>query len=375
VVARAAWFIGCVLLWLAPACASAAPAGEAPDRARLQASLDAARAQAAGEAGLDAAYELIALADAVARSNHADVSNAAVTELLGIVVRASQAAADAPRDRAHDTIDQLLDLKFSAAASGLESVIAALDRAMQRLIPGVRTALAERVEDEDDWDIRMEAATAMSDLQASAAQANLNEEAADVGRAFDAAVARLAESAHSDGDIGLRQARAQAVAELQSIHDERLADAVTNNVRAVAAELRATEQAVVQIEQEGTTEGEDLSLADALAPEDSTCVETGALAASAPLDDAERECVLSGRSPSSARCPTRDLSFVCYRSTDAQETITYVYRDTIEEEPVRQSCADLVESGGVPQGGAPFRNGQMRLAMTCAPAGEQAARN
>lgn len=361
-----------VLMGLGSAEARAADSPAAPsavERARLQGALEAAQANVFADHGLDAAYELLAVADSATRANAGDVAKSATDALLAVVERATVAGETDPSPAAQDAIDQMLDLKFSASASGLEVVLSALDGAMRRLITTVEAAQVDIAnQDEDAWEQRLDALTALADLQASAAQANLSQEADRIGRSFDRAFAALSEDAHNVSGAD----RIAALDAVRTAREERLADAANNNVQSVAAELRAAEQ--VEHDESGAADFGGLDLDGQM--EDSTCVETGLTEAvqGQGVDVLERECMLSGHATSAGRCPTRDLSFVCYKADAGSESLTYVYRGTPEEDDLRNACGigNILESMSVPADGAPFRNSGTKLALTCAPIGERA---
>lgn len=348
------------------AVAADSPKASAAERARLQGALEAAQANVFGVNGLDAAYELLAVTDAATRSGAADVATQSGASLLSVIERATASSETAGGSAAQDSIDQLLDLKFSAGSSGLEAIVGAIDIAMQRLMTVAEAAQVATIESNGDWDARIDALTALGDLQASAAQANLAADAERIGRAFDRAFATVSEDAHNVTGSD----RVVALNAIRTGRDERLADAASNNVQTVAAELRAAEQSA----------DDDIDLAGAsdldAAMEDSTCVETGLTEASQGrgLEAIERDCMLSGHTTSAARCTTRNLSFVCYKADAGGESLTYVYRGTPEEDDLRIACGtgNILESMSVPVDGAPYRSANTRHALTCAPIGDRA---
>ncbi len=375
--ARAIPIVGLVLIGLSVwQCVPAVAADLSPsERARLQASLEAARPGPGGDRQLDAAYELLAVADTATKGGGTDIAASATAALISVIDNAGlTGSGTVDLGRAQDAIDQLLDLKFSAGSAGLDSVLSAIDRSMRRLFLVVEGGLSKAVSAGDDFDSRLQSLAAMADLQASAAQANLAEEAATIGRSFDIGFQELSEEAHTVTGSD----RIAALDGVRTSREERLADAVANNVQTVAAELRSAEQSEgADLIDESTDVGETLDNEEFV--EDSICVETGVVGepASPLAETLQRACVLAGHTALVARCPMRDLSFVCYRSEQNAESIVYVYRGTPEEETMRLTCGadNIVESGGVPADGAPFRGPAVNLALTCAPIGERAERN
>lgn len=352
-------------------------------REQLQSSLASGIAHEQETNNLDAAYELLGVADVAMRAHEPEIAARAAEALIATVDRALAASAQAPVSEVQDTLDQLLDLKFSASASGIDNVLKTIDHGMKALIPQIGNELRAQVDEQEDWETRVQFLAALADLQSTAAQATLNDEADNVGIIFDIAWDELKGTADAESDSSTKQARLDTLDAVRQTREERLADAVANNVRAVAEEMRANGDDRHSFADDGGTDF-DLGFGpQATGMEESTCVETGILGADAaappasPLDALRRDCAMSGRAPSAARCSTRELSFVCYEALGGSESITYVYRNTPEEEELRRSCGaeNLIEPANVPGDGAAFRNAQMKLSLTCAPVGDRAAAN
>jgi hypothetical protein len=364
-----------------PAVAQQTPADAIHEQLRISLAEGIAHVQDAH--GLDAAYELLGVTDVAMRANEPDIASRAAEALIGTVDRALAASAQASAGEAQDTLDQLLDLKFSASASGIDNVLTTIDRAMKTLIPQIGSERRMRVDTDEDWESRVQSLAALADLQSTAAQATLTDEAAGVGLIFDSAWDQLKATADGESDPGAKMARLDILDAVRLTREERLADALANNVRAVAEEMRASGDDRNSFADDG---GTDFALGfgpETSGVEESTCVETGTLATeisttpASPLDALQRDCAMSGRAPSAARCSTRELSFVCYEALGASESIIYVYRNSPEEEELRRSCGaeNLLEPANVPGDGVAFRNSQMKLSLTCAPVGERAAAN
>ena len=364
-----AWLTAVVAGWLSPGIVAAADL-DAGGLQQLTASYDEAMANAGDGGQLDAAYELLAVVESATAAGGTELAARASDGLIGLVNRAGRAANDLPAAAAQDSIDQLLDLKFSAGSSGLDRILAAIDSAMMPLIGRAHDGLSAVIKGDEDFETRLNALAALGDLEASSAQANLTDAATTIGRSFDEGFSAVSEDAHSVDGVD----RIAALEAVRATRDERLTDAVTNNVKSVAEEIRAAEltgdPSAEEAEADGLGEDYEAFV------ESATCTETGTAGpAPGPLTDAlTRACVLSGNTTASARCPTRDLSFVCYRKDAAAESIVYVYRNTPEEEMMRFDCAeaDMLDSSLIPEAGAPFRGDGVTLALTCAPLGQRA---
>ena len=192
----------------------------------------------------------------------------------------------------------------------------------------------------------------------------MNDIASAVAAAFDAKVAALDKRASQDSDDAERARKLGTLAEAKRSRTEQLADARTNNVDAVAAQLKGSKG-------EESTRGPSSPDSQNIAG-DTSCVETGYR--TKPLADKyrpshDRECASSGRVSATAHCPTANLSLTCYGRIPDGEKITYVYRNTPEEAYFRKACpeSDTIPAAKVPPGGAPFRAKDINLAFSCAP--------
>jgi hypothetical protein len=332
----------------------------------LRAALDNAKAQASSRQDLDDAYELIGIAEEANRGGDTAIATDAVAAFTGVIERAASRARTASFADGQDTLDQLVDLTFFARTNDIVAAESVLRISLRQLFPELLGAARKALDATADWPQQVELLAAIGEMQAAAARVKLDQEADDIGVIFDA------ETAKRDPLVADQPERAKDIAELRRVRDEQLAEAIANNVDAVAEEMRSA----VPDGSDGGEIGEampaDLSFGD------TSCIETGML----PPDDAPEtwqaptlmlkrlgdECVLSGREPRTDRCDTRNLVFVCQVPGRESERITYVYRNTPEETYMRRACEGaVIEAAKLPTSGPQFLNAASRLVFTCGP--------
>jgi hypothetical protein len=345
----------------------------------LRASLESAKRQAAESEGLDAAYELVGIAEAAQNGGAQDLTSETVGLLNSVLDRATQSALSASIEDAQDTLDQLVDLSFFARTSKVTGADAVLQRSLRTLFPkivnDVRAALGLGNNRFESWQKTLSDLGVLGELQASALLMMLDDVAAQIGAAYDVEAARLESLMQQMSNDEQRTRAAADLTERRKIREEQLADAKANNLATVAAEMSKPGRA--RPEDEDSAEA-----ADAYGEIAMTCVETGVIAPDGMTSNwdglleivtkLEEECVLSGRVPTESRCPGRDLSFICREPLDEKtEQLTYVYKGTREETSMREACkGERVGSSAVAASGASFKNTAMRRILSCAPVPE-----
>jgi uncharacterized protein YdbL (DUF1318 family) len=337
----------------------------------LRLALTSAKRQAESADTLDAAYELVGIAEESQKIKNDEIATEATTTLIRVIEKATQSAMNAGIADAHDTLDQLVDLSFFSRTSNVLGADDVLQKSLRLLFPkitnDVRLALAAISAADDRWPAAMTHLGVLSELQASAALTMQDDLAAVIKTTFDAEAARLeALAGQADGD---RAQLAEDIAAARKTRDEQVADANANNLATVVAELKSGRGP----KRLGETEPVDGLDGDAA----TTCVETGTVdqegnmyANQDLISRLEEECVLSGRLPSEDRCPTRDLFFVCRDATPDTERIIYTYRGTPEERTARENCkGDVLSLTGLSGVPPAFKNTAMRRIMSCIPLG------
>ncbi|MDX2144579.1 MAG: hypothetical protein SFV19_14585 [Rhodospirillaceae bacterium] len=350
-------------------CAQATVSAQDPI-SELKTALDIAKSQAASSDGLDAAYEFIGIAEEANNAGNPEIATEAIAAFSSVVERAAEIAQRQSYMEGQNTLDQIVDLAFFARTNDIPAAETTLRKALGSLLPqllaNARRALAEAKE----WTDKLAILGAIGELQAAAARVVLDQEASEIGIAFDA------EAAIRDGEAAGDSARMQEIANLRRVRDEQLADAIANNVNAVAEEMRGDVPSSSDEGEIGEAMSADLSLGD------TSCIETGMIPPGGAPDNWQApplllkrlgdECVLSGRAPQAGRCTTVNLTFVCHVPGRESERITYVYRDTAEETFMRRACEGaIIEAAKLPATGPQFLNSSSRLVFTCGPVTEE----
>jgi hypothetical protein len=335
---------------------------------------ETAMADAKGRDTLDPAYELLGVAGSAHERGLNDLAANAAGAFADLVQRATATATRKGGSTAQDTLDELVDLRFFAETTHLDKATGALDTAMRMLFPVAAKTSAHRAESSAAWDEKLSALRELAGLQASATQVMLADAAKNIAENFTAQVAVLSGQAAAETDEVERGRKLADVEELKRSHDEQISDATNNNVTTIAQQILSSGRSSQMLHSEA-----DADLPQDLAEGDGSCIETGYRVdhSATAVPDAElhrrhdRECINSGRVPTTSRCTTANLSFVCYSRLQNGEKITYVYRNTAAESYFRKSCPneDAVPGNKVPRGGASFRNNDVKLVLICAPAG------
>jgi hypothetical protein len=230
--------------------------------------------------------------------------------------------------------------------------------ALQHKIDGAPT-FADKLQFTDD----------LGDLQASATQIMKEEAARDIGAAFDQKFAQLQALTEKESDVEARARMEEGLAKTRKSREERLADATANNLNVVAALMR--NDADKTFDGGGPRTHSDTDVPEDMAAGVGSCIETGFTGKQDPneMRNLKLDCINSGRLPAEGRCPTRNLSFLCYDDAPGAEKLTYVYRGTPDETYFQHKCSPdrLVKADKVPSSGALFRKANAVLGFTCAP--------
>ena len=184
---------------------------------------------------LDPAYELLGIAEAAQQQDIPQLAAEAAGSFADLVKRAAAKALKTGGALAEVTLDQFVDLRFMARTANLTLPQSALDDAMTKLFPSVRTSLETKFNQAAEWAGKRAAADELADLQASATQLMNDDLAGDMGAAFDRKTAELETLAGQAEDEETRTQMHDALAESRKLRDDRVADAKTNNINAVAA--------------------------------------------------------------------------------------------------------------------------------------------
>ncbi len=338
----------------------------------LRSALSNAKRQAESSDTLDAAYELVGIAEEAQNAKNTDISKDATTTLVRVIEKATQTAMNAGIADAHNTLDQLVDLSFFSRTSNVLGADDVMQKSLRLLFPkitgDVRAALAVSNTSSERWPVAMTNLSILGELQAGALLTMLDDLAANIETAFNAEAARLETLAQSSSNN-----RAELLEDLSAARknrDEQVKDAKTNNLNTVVAEMNKSKR------EDARQESSDLPTI----PSDATmtCLETGVLDQEGNMyanqdmtTKLEEECVLSGRVPSEDRCPTRELFFVCREASATTERIIYTYRGTPEEPKARENCkGDVIGLPGLAGKPPPFKNTAMRRIMSCIPLGD-----
>jgi hypothetical protein len=340
-------------------------AGEHVESANeLQATFDSAAASAKVSDGLDPAYDLLGIAGSAQARGMKPLGDKASAAFVDLVQRSAAVAQRKGGSLARDTLDQLIDLRFFARSQDVAAAMAGIDTALRGLFPFVAQAVEKRFDTATEWDEKLDALNDLASLQAAATQVLMNDLAGTTGAAFDTRLAAVQDLANQPTDETERGRRLNGVAESKRSREEQIADAKANNVETVA-NLKASGRT------EESTRG---NTGESVSPElmgETSCIETGYRPGIAATQQRthDRECVNSGRLPSTQRCPVANLSLACYQPLTNGEKIIYAYRNTPEEGYFRSKCAkdDVIPGNKVPPSGAPFRAPDVSLAFTCAP--------
>ncbi|MBY0510804.1 MAG: hypothetical protein K2P94_11735 [Rhodospirillaceae bacterium] len=317
---------------------------------------------------LDPAYELLGIAETAHMQNFPQVAAKAATAFADLVKRATIKALKTGGSVLEDTLDQFVDLRFVARSANLPLPQAALDDAMTSLFPTVSAALQRKIDDAGPWDDKLKYATDLGDLQASATQILKEDIAGDIGEAFDRKTAQLETLAAEESDEAERIRMQEGLAKARKSRVDRIVDANVNNMNVVAA--------LLQSEMDKSFDGGARQRGEVEVPEDmqagvGSCIETGLTGKQDPIvmRGLQLDCINSGRLPTQGRCPTENLSFLCYGATPSMEKMTYVYRGTPDELYFQHKCsaANVLKADQVPPSGASFRTANAALAFTCAP--------
>lgn len=351
----------------------AAPVGaDTPSLKDLRDSLANARREAQQAPGLDAAYELVGLADAAQQQNAAEIASEATTLLNTVLTRASEAAMTASIPEAHDAVDQLVDLSFFARTSQVTGADATLQKSLRALLPkvaqDVRAEMAGAGTNAATWPTALTHLTTLGELQAAATLTMLSDLAQAIGRDFDSEAAKLEALARKDARADELLADVKAA---RTGRDSQLAEAKANDLAAVAAEISGPGRGGRDRAADGSSGGD--------ADVDHTCTETGVLdqegnmyANQSEVAKLEEECINSGRLPTEDRCPAPNRVYACRESlSPTMERLIYVYRGTPEERMVKSGCkGDILEPGQLSGKTPAFKNTAMRRVVTCMPLGE-----
>ncbi|MBL8642452.1 MAG: hypothetical protein JNK21_00855, partial [Rhodospirillaceae bacterium] len=111
-----AFFSRIVILVLLVSFAAVATAQQ-PSVQELRLALASAKRQAESSDTLDAAYELVGIAEEAQNIKNTEIATDANATLISVIEKATQAAMNAGIADAHDTLDQLVDLSFFTRTS------------------------------------------------------------------------------------------------------------------------------------------------------------------------------------------------------------------------------------------------------------------
>ena len=174
---------------LAKAQSSSVQTAQAQSTRELQASLEAAKRQAAQGNGLDAAYELVGIIDAAQTGKLPDVSQDAVRTLNGVLQRAAQTALLSNLEDAQDILDQFIDLSFFARTSNVSSADASLQSSLRTVFPkmtgDLRLALVKPIANPGQWIITLTNLSMLAELEAAASLVMLDDIAASIRQSYD----------------------------------------------------------------------------------------------------------------------------------------------------------------------------------------------
>ncbi|TAL01179.1 MAG: hypothetical protein EPO08_11180 [Rhodospirillaceae bacterium] len=365
----------------------AQPGDNAASAADFKSAYDAAITDAKGSESLDPAYELLGVAGNARQRNLTDMATGAANAFSDLIQRAATAALRKGGSVAQDTLDQLVDLRFFAGTTQIEKPATALDAAMRSLFPVVAKTLESRADSAPNWEDKLGALRDLASLQASATQVMLDDMATPIAAAFDTRVAAAETSATAEEDTAERARRLGALTELKRSRTDQVNDAATNNVSAVAQQMGSSGRTAGTSPLQRSEAGADVPAE--LIEGEGSCIETGYHLENGnpagsqqivPTDPElrrihDRDCVNSGRVPSTDRCSMSNLSLLCYARLPGGEKITYAYRDTPADAYFKKTCAadDLVPADKIPKSGVSFHSPGVRLAFVCAPAGSETA--
>ena len=340
----------------------------------LRASLESAKQQAQKAEGLDAAYELVGIAEAADRQKRSEIATEAIGVFVGVTERATQAALQAPIADAQNTLDQLVDLSFFARTSNVAAADGVLQKSLRALFPklmaDLRRALATAGPGPEQWPEAVSNLSILGELQAATALTMLDDLTPGIGQAFDDEAKRLnaiaAQAAGAERETYLSDLDAA-----RKTRDEQLADAKTNNLSSVAANLNKS----------GRGEMDQQASSDADADINASCTETGAVDPDGGMGNMqdvatrlEEECVLSGRAPTESRCTMTNISYLCRQpGNDGMEELIYIYRGSPDEKSYRNGCkGDILGPAQAAGRTPPFSNAAMRRLISCAPVASDA---
>jgi len=347
----------------------------ASSAADFKVTYDAAMAEARETEALDPAYELLGVAGNARTQNLNDMANSAADAFAALIQRATLAAQRKGAGYLQDTLDQLVDLRFFAETTRIPRATQALDTAMRALFAPVARGVEQQMDAAATWEDKTTALRELVSLEASATQVKLADVAKSIGAGVDMRLTSQTTAASMVADPAERQQKLKEIEDFKHTRSEQIREAAANDMSKVAQQIESggSEGSTRQPRSEdGGPVSEDLLDADG------SCVETGLrLTEQMPISESDlhraqqRECVNSGRVPTTERCSTANLSFVCYTRITDGERITYAYRGTAAEAYFRQACAagDLVPGMQVAKNGAPFRSPDVQLSTVCAPSG------
>ena len=362
---------------LAKAQSSSVQTAQVQSTRELQASLEAAKRQAAQGNGLDTAYELVGIIDAAQTGKLPDVSQDAVRTLNGVLQRAAQTALLSNLEDAQDILDQFIDLLFFARTSNVSSADASLQSSLRTVFPkmtgDLRLALVKPIANPGQWIITLTNLSMLAELEAAASLVMLDDIAASIRQSYDFEAVRLENLAQTLTDEAQRTKTLADLSEAKKIRAEQVNDALKNNVTNVAAEMAKPGQSPPkdEVSTEADSDMSDVSLA---------CVEIGMIAPPSMtsnwdglqdvLSKLEDECALSGRVPTESRCEAKDVSFVYREATnDKMERLSFVYQGTPEERTMLENCkGDCLSPTQLASTPVLFKNTAMRRILTCSPA-------
>ncbi|MBL8629123.1 MAG: hypothetical protein JNM81_05815 [Rhodospirillaceae bacterium] len=342
-----------------------------PSVQELRSALASAKRQANNSDTLDAAYELVGIAEEAQKAKTTEIIQDATTTLIKVIEKATQSAMNAGIPDAHDTLDQLVDLSFFTRTSNVLGADDVLQKSLRLLFPkitgDVRLALTTSNTTAERWPVAMTNLSILGELQAGAVLTMLDELSATIESGFNAEYARLEALAQSAAN---RESLMEDLKAARKNRDEQVKDAKANNLNTVVAEMSKSKG------EQDRQESSDLATAGGDA--DMTCLETGILdqegsmsAGQDVMSKLEEQCVLSGRIPSEDRCPSRNLYFLCRSAEPATERLIYTYRGTPEERSARDTCTGEVLPLSEAAAKTPaFKNPAMRRVMSCIPLGE-----
>ena len=233
--------VGISLIPADPAMAQAQGATERVEPAGdLQKAFETALASAKGSESLDAAYDLLGVAGTAQERGLKPLAEQSATTFVELVQRASAAALRKGGSTAHDTLDQLVDLRFFARSQEVVPAMTGLDAALRSLFPAVAKDIEQHIDKATEFDDQVAALSELTSLQASAAQVLMNDIAARAGAAIDARLVKLETAANQAAEDSERGRRLNSVAEAKRAREEQVADATANNVDTGAVQLKAS---------------------------------------------------------------------------------------------------------------------------------------